>query len=265
MLPETYSGEGTWSEWIVHFENVATVNSWDDVAKLNWLKVRLTGRAQKAYQHLSATAMESYSAAKKALKERFEPTSRRVRYQAEFQARRRQRTEGWAAYAEDLKALVEKAFSELEEKAREQLVLNQYLGQLDIPQVAFVVRQTRPKNLEEAVSATLEMECYSSSAGTAKLGVTVVEEPDESGVAAVCREDTMTQLLQQLLRRMDKLETDLSRPKESPPLANAGRGEGSRRWTGYGRRAPLTCWNCGKLGHVRRECKSQITAPPQGN
>lgn len=29
------------------FERIATVYGWDDVAKLNWLKLRLTGRAQK--------------------------------------------------------------------------------------------------------------------------------------------------------------------------------------------------------------------------
>ena len=48
VLPETYTGEGEWSQWICHFENVAAVNGWDDDKKLLWLKVRLTGRAQKA-------------------------------------------------------------------------------------------------------------------------------------------------------------------------------------------------------------------------
>ena len=35
VLPDTYSGDDEWSEWIVHFENIATVNKWDDEAKVN--------------------------------------------------------------------------------------------------------------------------------------------------------------------------------------------------------------------------------------
>ena len=75
VLPETYTGEGEWSQWICHFENVAAVNGWDD-DKLLWLKVRLTGQAQKAFQRLSDTVSASYKEAKKALKVRFEPGSR---------------------------------------------------------------------------------------------------------------------------------------------------------------------------------------------
>ena len=77
VMPETYAGEGEWSQWICHFENVAAVNGWDDDQKLLWLKVRLTGRAQTAFQRLSDIAGASYNEAKKALKERFEPASKK--------------------------------------------------------------------------------------------------------------------------------------------------------------------------------------------
>ena len=38
--------------------------------------------------------------------------------------------------------------------------MNQYLQQLDHPQVAFGVKQKHPQKIDEAVSATLEMETY---------------------------------------------------------------------------------------------------------
>ena len=41
VLPETFSGDGCFSDWIEHFENVVAVNSWDDAAKALWLWVRL--------------------------------------------------------------------------------------------------------------------------------------------------------------------------------------------------------------------------------
>ena len=47
VLPDTFDGEQGWDEWIIHFENIAAVNTWDADAKLQWIKVRLTGRAKK--------------------------------------------------------------------------------------------------------------------------------------------------------------------------------------------------------------------------
>lgn len=56
--------------------------------------------------------------------------------------------------------IANKAFPTLQEDAKQQLALTHYLGQLDNPQISFNVKQKRPKTLDEAVSATLELESY---------------------------------------------------------------------------------------------------------
>ena len=94
VLPEPLNGEGRWEEWAYHFESVADVNGWDATQKLKWLKVRLNGRAQIAFQRLSEEARADFKEVKKALTERFEPKSRKSRYQAEFQIRSLGRTGG---------------------------------------------------------------------------------------------------------------------------------------------------------------------------
>ena len=96
----------------------------------------------------------NYEEAKKALKERFEPESRRERYRAEFQVRRRRKEESWSDFVDNLKLLVDKAYPDLDEKARDQLALNHYLGQLADPQIIFSIKQKCPKTLDEAVGAT---------------------------------------------------------------------------------------------------------------
>ena len=50
VLPEPFNGEGSWEQWNYHFDNVAAVNGWDEGDKLKWMKVRLTGRVQTAFQ-----------------------------------------------------------------------------------------------------------------------------------------------------------------------------------------------------------------------
>ena len=73
LMPESFSGKGSFSDWLQHFEGVAAINKWDDAAKLLWLRVRLIGPAQTAYGRIPTTAQASYADLTKALKDKFEP------------------------------------------------------------------------------------------------------------------------------------------------------------------------------------------------
>ena len=113
--------------------------------------------------------------------------------------------ESWADFADDLKSLVDKAYPELEEAARERLAVNQYLQQLEHPQVTFSVKQKRPAKLDEAVSATLEMEAY-----TLKPGRVQGEEAreGESAVAVVGAQDPLARAVERLTARLQRLENE---------------------------------------------------------
>ena len=89
-----------------------------------------------------------------ALTERFEPQSKRELYTAKFHTRKREKAEGWADFAQDLRVLADKAFPDLQEEARDRLSLNRYMDQITDPQINFAVKQRRPKTLEEAVCNT---------------------------------------------------------------------------------------------------------------
>ena len=79
-LPATFSEEEEWSQWISHFKSIAAVNEWDNDKKLLWLKARLMGRAQLALQHFLEAVQGDYVRLTKAMKDRFEPESRKGRY-----------------------------------------------------------------------------------------------------------------------------------------------------------------------------------------
>ena len=63
-------------------------------------------------------------------------------------------------FRRDLKQLVECANPDLQKDTRGQLTLTHYVGQLKHQQLAFSAKQKCPKTVDEAVTATLEMESY---------------------------------------------------------------------------------------------------------
>ena len=278
VLPEIFDGTGSWSEWSFHFENVAVVNGWDDEQRLQWLRVRVTGRAQKALHRLTETATVSYEATRDALRERFEPESRRTRHQAEFQARRKRPGEGWADLADDLRSLADKAYPALQEEARERLSINAFLTQLPQPQVSFSMRQKQPSTLDDAVAATLEMESYLPSQQLASVS-TAVSRPDEDyttncrNVDAVDPVSHLTMRVEKLVDQVEKLQVQTasaSSRMEWSPTSEGQPGRGSFRpsrgsFRASRRGVARECWNCHRRGHLARNCPVFRPKNQQGN
>ena len=274
VLPEPFSGETSWDEWSIHFGNVADVNEWDDEQKLKWLKVRLTGRAQKAFQHLPEASRATFNLAKAALKMRFEPESRTTRYQAEFQSRRKKTSEGWADFADDLQSLAEKAYPSLQHEARERLAINAYLQQLTQPQVAFSVKQRNPETLDDAVAATLEMESYVESPHNRAGAVSTLQPETEAAIVAVIGPvEKLTRMVERLTEQVETLQEEASRARCQPadegrdrhPRYREGRQEpGNRRPKQQSRTFDGEYWRCHERGHIARNCTQSRRAPQTG-
>ena len=257
ITPEPFSGEQSWEDWINQFESIASINGWNDEQKLIWLKVRLTGRTLLAYKKFSATAHVSFKNAVVALAERFEPESRRDLYLAEFQSCRKKRTESWADFGEDLRVLVNKAYPMLEDDARQQLALQHYLSQLCNDQVAFGVKQRKPKTIEAAVGAALELESY------------LVQHSPPGTVAPVQvdyvgqKNSNLIDMMSQLLARADRLEVGIQHDRSTgglPKTQSETSGMVSHDWE------VVVCYRCGKEGHFAMGCAQPRKKPShQGN
>ncbi len=178
--------------------------------------------------------------------------------------RKKLQSEDWVTFAEDLKQLVERAYPDLQEDAREQLVLTHYLGQLEHQQLAFSVKQKRPKTVDEAVNATLEMESYLLPKGS---GVTQVAEGYMSiePVSLVHgQNDAVMTLLQQVVDRMDQLEAKVASLTQSQQGVGKVRGE-KPNTSIPPPHGPIVCHRCKKWGHQARGCVALRPQQTQGN
>ena len=132
---------------------------------------------------------------------------------AEFQGRKKRRTEDWAAYGEDLKTLVEKAYPALQAEAQELLALNHFLAQIDNPQLVFRVRQRAPPTIDAAVAATMELETYLHPSG---IGIPIAQVQMAGGEDVIAATGHMRSSeggardLEKVLERLEKLEACLT-------------------------------------------------------
>ena len=252
VLPDTFDGDSKlgWDQWCCHFKNVAEVNRWENEESLKWLKVRLTGKAQTAFQRLSEEDREDFDKAMSALQKRFDPPSRKYRYQAELQTRRKLKGESWADFADDIKFLADKAYPELQEEARDRIALNIYLSQLDNPLVAFGVKQRNPESLDVAVSTTLELDSYYATSKSSTFPVLGVEakKADDEVVGVISATDKICEKIEELKQQLQQLQT-IKQGNNDPRNIPSFRSANDRA-----RRNDIICFKCGKEGHIARYC-----------
>ncbi|KAL5474644.1 hypothetical protein EMCRGX_G026625 [Ephydatia muelleri] len=94
--------------------------------------------------------------------------------------------------------LADSAYPELEEKARECLALNQFLSQLDNPQVAFGVKQKRPQTVDEAALAAMELESTQRQQLPTRMTAPLL--------AVQTKTDLALEAIKELVERLDRLE-----------------------------------------------------------
>ena len=165
--------------------------------------------------------------------------------------------------------LADSAYPELEEKARECLALNQFLSQLDNPQVAFGIKQKRPQTVDEAALAAMELESYLHPCKPMTVGflpmsqntapaTTDEDDGTTSSIAAVqTKTDPALEAIKELVERLDRLEGLVSSKA-------GGQKSESKKWNAR-KRDSIVCWNCGGKGHVARECATPKQHEQQEN
>ncbi|KAM7289412.1 hypothetical protein ISCGN_029541 [Ixodes scapularis] len=254
VLPDVFTGEGSFESWAKLFSACAAANGWDDAKKLVYLPTRLRGRAFRVFEHLPDQDKATFPALVKALTLRLASAGQRAVSAAQFRSRGHQPTEALDVYAYDLVDLFGQAYPEMPLQVGDPMIRDQFIVGLQ-SKLRDKVLAADPATFEKALEIASRLTSIgqlSATTGTpipcAAVGNTseATTQPTDDPIAA------LTSSVAELRATMNSFIESQSHPQEhgqSFPRGNTGR-------------RPPRCFQCGGTGHLARSCANADQRAP---
>ena len=238
LRPTQYRMGSDFDLWLSRFDNFASTIKAADRKRI--LLSFLDDSAYKATQNLRFDPDASYDSFCHTLRERFEPAEAPVDIQAQFLAMMQLEGQTVVDYSDCLQAVAIRAFPDMSDEARQQLLSGKFLSGLRDPTVRTQTQLTCPLQTFPSLLQTARMveAIYAQGKITQSTALAVEEKRDVMAI-------DLKRMIEDLSEKVSRLE---SRERYGDRRTDRQRGS-------------LTCWRCGRPGHVQRFCKNM----PQGN
>ena len=160
-IKRTFKGDGTdiWSEFIRYFENVADLNEWENDRKRKVFFTVMRGQAETYAYGLSDAERSNWDRLKMAMDDRFGHKAMKESYVAEAKLRRKKETESFRDFGQAIQDLYRRAYPDNREYVQESSMKTFMDNCSENEDFRLAVKRTRPKTLEEAVTAAMQEEC----------------------------------------------------------------------------------------------------------
>ena len=251
IKPATYDGSSSWLDYKCHFEACANVNGWDEVKKGLFLALSLRGQAQAVLGDMPSDRGQHYDALVRSLQERFSPPNQTDLYRVQLKERRQKAAETLSELGQAIRRLTNLAYPTAPGEVRETLAKDHFIDALIDSDIRIRIKQSRPANLNEAISLAVELEAYDRVERRERelkghlRSATVEEQPEAVGRMEgwmKAMENNMKTLAEELKELKTSRQTQNNRwHKNSGKKANTSRQE-------------MICYECDKPGHIWRNC-----------
>lgn len=249
MLPETFKGDkpGEWSEWIKTFEMYCELNGWSPREKAHFLGVQMRGKARRIYFDLSQEVWMDYDRLKIILGQKFRPGGTQALSMVEFRTRVRRAGESYLDLAVELRRLIRIVFPKMDETAREELCMSEFVWKIERKDLRLKLRHQRFDSLDGIVAFVMEWEAIelADSQGRKVIQGSVTTVQGERQGELVAEKGEKAALMSEIAR----LKTQLSEIKTRQSKMASSRREycGIREQEG--------CRRCFQKGHLSWECQ----------
>nr|XP_023016552.1 uncharacterized protein LOC111505893 [Leptinotarsa decemlineata] len=227
----TFDGESSWSIYRRQFEAAAENNRWRNEKKTTALILALRGKASEILQNISVNRQKDYEALVSALEVRYGSEHLQQVYQAQLKVRTQGPSESLQEFGAEVERLVRLAYPEAPDTFTHWISVHSVIDGVRDTELHQSLRMIRHKTLNDAIIYALEFEAAkNASRQQRKVLVRAVNENEDEGKYRV-------------MVGLEKLF------KKYLTTGTASKARGRPK-----------CYNCGREGHLRRNCRSRPTS-----
>ena len=245
MKPQTYNGDEDWESYLNHFELCAKLGRWSYHDRVLYLAASLRGNGQVYYMTLMPAERSSYHTLVVKLGLRFSNARQQPMWISRLEARVRRQNESIAKLGDDLRRMSQRAYSSLNNEAKEMLALNQLYKSVS-PELKYKCISKNCTSVTQAVSIIELYEAILGEDSAKNLVCQATAEPDRNSQAkesfSYSRDHNN---LQGILRQLQNCIEMLSRQCNTQTRGDQGPRD---------RNGQRLCYICFSPRHLQRDC-----------
>ena len=245
MKPLTYNDDEDWESYLNHFELCAKLGRWSYQDRVLYLAASLRGNAQVYYMTLMPAERSSYHTLVVKLGLRFSNARQQPMWISRLEARVRRQNESIAELGDDLRCMSQRAYSSLNNEAKEMLALNQLYKSVS-PELKY---KCISKNCTSVTQAVSIIELYEAILGEDSSQNLVRKATAEPAMNSQAKESFRYNIddnnLQSILRQLQSCIEMLNRQGNTQTRGDQGPSD---------RSSQRLCYICFSPRHLQRDC-----------